>query len=99
MGLDIADAVFVPGEVVMRDIWRPRVQLLLNELRKAPSVLRLSYVADTEDERLVDKRLELLKEDIIAAWLALDPGYELVVEPEVYWRLGGPPDRRNAEGR
>ena len=99
VGLDIADAVFVPGEVVMRDIWRPRVQLLLNELRKAPSVLRLSYVADTEDERLVDKRLELLKEDIIAAWLALDPGYELVVEPEVYWRLGGPPDRRNAEGR
>ncbi|MDJ0907222.1 MAG: SdrD B-like domain-containing protein [Woeseiaceae bacterium] len=99
VGLDIADAVFVPGEVVMRDIWRPRIQLLLTELKKAPSVLRLSYVADTEDERLVDKRLELLKEEIIDAWLALDPGYELAVEPEVYWRLGGPPDRRNTEGR
>ena len=83
----------------MRDIWRPRIQLLLNELRKAPSVLRLSYVADTEDERLVDKRLKLLKTEIIDAWLALEPGYDLVVEPEVYWRLGGPPKRRNSEGR
>ena len=99
VGIDIADAVFIPGEVVMRDIWRPRLPMLLEELRKGPSVLRLSYVADTEDERLVNKRLELLKEEIVDAWLALDPAYELVVEPEVHWRLGGPPDRRQGEGR
>jgi hypothetical protein len=99
VGLDVADEVFVPGEVVMRDIWRPRLPLLLEELEKGPSVLRLSYVADTEDERLVDKRLEVLKEEIAEAWLALDPSYELVVEPEIYWRLGGPPKRRKGEGR
>jgi uncharacterized repeat protein (TIGR01451 family) len=99
VGLDVADEVFVPGEVVMRDIWRPRLPLLLQELRKGPSVLRLSYVADTEDQRLVDKRLELLKEEITEAWSALDPAYELVVEPEIYWRLGGPPKRRQGEGR
>ena len=58
-----------------------------------------AFVEHSEDERLVNKRLELLKEEIVDAWLALDPAYELVVEPEVHWRLGGPPDRRQGEGR
>jgi uncharacterized repeat protein (TIGR01451 family) len=97
VGLDIADAAFVPGEVALRDVWRPRIPLLLRELQKGPSVLRLSYVADVEDEQLVDERLELLKEEIVETWLALDPDYELVVEPEIYWRLGGPPG--HGEGR
>jgi len=99
VGLDIADAVFVPDGVEMRDIWRPRIPLLLQELEKAPSILRLSYVADVEDERLVDKRLDLLKKHITEAWLELDPAYDLIIEPEIYWRRGGPPDRRAGEGR
>jgi hypothetical protein len=93
VGLDIADAVFEPGTAEMRPQWLPRIDLLLNELRNAPSVLRLSYVADVEDESLVNRRLDKLKNDIMQAWQDLDGQYELVVEPEIFWRLGGPPGK------
>ena len=91
VGLDIADAVFEPGTVEMRPQWRPRIALLLKELKKEPSVLRLSYVADVEAESLVNRRLDTLKSDIMTAWEDMDCCYELVVEPEIFWRLGAPP--------
>lgn len=91
VGLDIADAVFEPDSVEMRSQWKPRVGLLLEELQKGPAVLRLSYVADVESEALVERRLELLKEQIMTGWAELNCCYELVIEPEIYWRLGGPP--------
>jgi uncharacterized repeat protein (TIGR01451 family) len=90
VGLDIADPVFEPDSIVMRQQWQPRIGLLLDELRKAPAVLRLSYVADLEPESLVNDRLAALKERIMDEWRTMDGGYELVVEPEVHWRLGGP---------
>jgi uncharacterized repeat protein (TIGR01451 family)/fimbrial isopeptide formation D2 family protein len=93
VGLDLADAVFYPDSIEMRQQWRPRIGLLLTELQKAPSVLRLSYVADVESESLVERRLDVLKDQITEAWEELNCCYELVVEPEVYWRLGGPPDK------
>ena len=99
VGLDIADAVFEPGTAEMRVQWLPRVDLLLRELQKAPSVLRLSYVADVEDESLVNRRLDRLKNDIMDAWQELDGQYELVVEPEIFWRLGGPPDKSKEASR
>ncbi|MDH3480377.1 MAG: hypothetical protein OEM50_01580, partial [Gammaproteobacteria bacterium] len=91
VGLDIADAVFEPGTLEMRSQWRPRIDLLLEELQKSPAVLRLSYVADVEAESLVEGRLEMLKDEIMAAWQELNCCYELVIEPEVFWRLGAPP--------
>jgi fimbrial isopeptide formation D2 family protein/uncharacterized repeat protein (TIGR01451 family) len=92
VGLDIADAVFEPGTVDMRPQWQPRIDLLLSELQKGPAVLRLSYAADVEDEDLVNRRLNALKDDIMAAWEELACCYDLVVEPEIFWRLGGPPE-------
>jgi uncharacterized repeat protein (TIGR01451 family) len=94
VGLDIADAVFEPGSVEMRAQWQPRVKLLLEELQKGPAVLRLSYVADVEAEKLVERRLDLLKSQIMSEWRALNCCYELVIEPEIFWRLGGPAERR-----
>ena len=99
VGLDIADAVFEPGTVELREQWQPRIDLLLQELQKAPAVLRLSYLADVEDESLVEKRLEKLKDDIVIAWQDLNCCYELVVEPEVFWRLGGPSNNSKATNR
>ena len=96
VGLDIAGPVFEPDSVAMRQQWEPRIGLLLDELQKAPAILRLSYVADLESEALVNDRLEAMKTRIIDAWLAMDAGYELVVESEVHWRLGGPV--KNAQG-
>jgi hypothetical protein len=90
VGLDIADAVFEPGAVQMRQQWEPRLGLLLDELKKAPAVLRLSYVADLESESLVNDRLDELKGRIIETWQDSGASYELVIEPEVHWRLGGP---------
>ena len=99
VGLDIADAVFEPGTTDMRSQWRPRIDLLLRELQNGPAVLRLSYVADVESEALVQRRLESLKDQIMTAWEDLNCCYELVVEPEIYWRLGEPPAKPKEAGR
>jgi len=91
VGLDIADAVFVPDSIEMRNQWVPRVGLLIEELSKGPAVLRLSYVADVENESLVENRLQAIKDHILSAWEERSGGYELEIEPEIFWRLGGPP--------
>src|SRR6266852_5765314 len=93
VAIDLSDAAFEAGKTEIRIQWRSRVNLLLEELRKAPSVLRLSYVADTEDEALVEQRLEAFKRQLTEAWDAKKDGYVLAIEPEVFWRRGGPPKR------
>ena len=92
VGLDVADPVFEPGSIEMRPQWKPRINLLLTELQKSPATLRLSYVADVEPESLVEKRLDALKDTIMQTWEDQGCCYELVVEPEIFWRRGGPPD-------
>jgi len=93
VGIDLSDAVFEPGTTEIRIQWRPRIQLLLDELKKAPSVLRLSYVADTEDEALVKRRVEAVKKQVADAWKADKKNYMLTIEPEIFWRRGAPPKR------
>jgi len=92
VGIDLSDAVFEPGTTEIRIQWRPRLNLLLEELRKAPAVLRLSYVADTEDAGLVERRMEAVKRQLTEAWNTNDRQV-LTIEPEVFWRLGAPPKR------
>jgi uncharacterized repeat protein (TIGR01451 family) len=91
VGLDLANDVFEPGTTEIRVQWQPRINLLLEELRKAPAVLRLSYVADIEDAALVDRRVAAVKQQLIEAWEAMNCCYQLTIEPEVFWRLGAPP--------
>jgi uncharacterized repeat protein (TIGR01451 family) len=98
VAIDLSDAAFDPGKTEIRVQWRPRLDLLLAELRKAPSVLRLSYVADTEDAALVEQRLQAVKRQLSEAWDAKKDGYVLSIEPEVFWRLGGPPKRLDGRG-
>jgi large repetitive protein len=93
IGLDIADAVFEPGTAEMRPQWKPRLNLLMEELQKGPAVLRLTYLADVEDARLVNQRMDVMKKQIMQSWqpLAEQPnGYQLTIEPEVFWRRGSP---------
>jgi uncharacterized repeat protein (TIGR01451 family) len=87
--LDVADGVFKPGSNEMREQWKPRVDLLLIELKKAPSLLRITYLGDAEDEGRVDERLAALKALIKEKW----DGYPLTIESEIHWRRGGPADR------
>jgi large repetitive protein len=93
VAMDIADAVFEPDTAQMRRQWRPRIGLLVEELKKAPAVLRLSYLADMEDPGLVERRLAAVKQEILDAWRALDCCYELTVEQDVFWRRGAPAEQ------
>ena len=93
IGLDLADAVFEPGTTEIRAQWRPRMDLLMKELQKGPAILRLSYLADVENEQIVQRRMEAIKAEIATRWHALNASYELTIEPEVFWRLGAPPQQ------
>ncbi|MBE0503443.1 MAG: DUF11 domain-containing protein, partial [Desulfuromonadales bacterium] len=91
VGIDIAEGVFEPNSTVLRLQWAPKIPQLMAELRKAPAVLRLSYLADIEREGLVQDRLEALKNEVIKHWALTNGGYRLNIETEVFWRRGGPP--------
>ena len=88
VSMDVADGAFEPKGTRLRMQWQPRVDLLLKELKKAPAVLRLSYLAEIESKRLVEQRLKTLKKEIAGKW---GDGYPLTIETEIFWRRGGPP--------
>lgn len=90
IGLDVADGVFAPNTARLRLQWKPRIHRLIEELKKAPAVLRLSYLADVEGQGLVRERLHALKKEIARQWARADGGYQLTIETEVFWRRGGP---------
>ena len=101
VAIDLADAVFEPGTTEIRLHWRPRLDVLIEELAKAPAVLRLSYVADTEDAPLVKRRVEAVKRQLTDAWNAAKRA-RLTIETEIFWRRGAPPkqpDVRVPDGR
>jgi hypothetical protein len=65
--------------------------MLLAEMHKAPSILRISYLGDAEDPAVAKARTESIKREIAARW---EQGlYQLTVETELYWRRGGPPEK------
>jgi uncharacterized repeat protein (TIGR01451 family) len=102
VAIDLADPVFEPGTTDIRIQWQPRIDLLLAELRKSPAVLRLSYVADTEEAGLVKKRVAAVQRQLTEAWKTAKGPYELTIEPEIFWRRGAPPKQsevRVTEGR
>jgi uncharacterized repeat protein (TIGR01451 family)/fimbrial isopeptide formation D2 family protein len=90
VGLEIADGVFFPESSEIRPQWKHRFELLLEELTKSPSVLRLTYLADVEDPKLVKQRLRVVKKQIVRSWRELDCCYRLELEDDVFWRLGAP---------
>lgn len=94
--LDVADGVFEAGTTEMRVQWKQRVELLMNELKKAPSVLRLSYLGEAESEGLVDSRIKLLKSEVSKLWKLKKGNYDLTIESEIFWRTGSPPEKSEA---
>jgi hypothetical protein len=89
----MADAVFEPKTTDMRPQWLPRLDILITELAKDPSLLRLSYLAENESESLANDRLDAVKDEIESRWEDLDCCYQLMIETEIFWRKGGPPDK------
>jgi hypothetical protein len=74
----------------MRLQWKPRIAMLVEELHKAPSILRLSYLADLENKSLVKKRMAALKKEISRRWKNTHGQYRLTIEAEIFWRRGEP---------
>jgi uncharacterized repeat protein (TIGR01451 family)/fimbrial isopeptide formation D2 family protein len=95
--LDLASGVFVPGSSEMRPQWQTRFALLMGELKKGPATLRLAYMAETEDEALVQQRLQAVRRAVAKLWSQQGQPYELSMETEVFWRTGAPPARRIAK--
>ncbi len=91
--LDVADGVFFNSSTDVRPQWRPRIPMLVGELKKSPSILRIAYLADVEDKQLVKKRLNAIKQEVLKQWQALDCCYRLKVETGIYWRRGAPPEK------
>ena len=88
--MDIADGVFEPDSSAMRLQWQPRINMLIKELHKAPSILRISYLADVESNSLVKKRVADLRKEISSRWRKSHGQYRLTIETEVFWRRGEP---------
>ena len=97
VGLDLADAVFEPDTATMRGQWTPRLDLLVEELLKAPAALRLSYVGDLEPASLVDDRIAAVERAVAERWREHDRG-ELEVESEIFWRRGAPAGAASSKG-
>jgi uncharacterized repeat protein (TIGR01451 family) len=95
--LDLADGVFEKDSTELRPQWRSRIDLLIIELQKDPSIMRLSYLAENESESMVDDRLDAMEELISKRWAELDCCYKLTIEKEVFWRKGKPSDRKGFE--
>jgi large repetitive protein len=91
VAIDISDGVFEPQRTELRLQWLYKLPQLLAELKKAPAVLRLSYLAEIEETGLVQARLEALKKEVVKQWALAAGGYRLHIETEVFWRRGGPP--------
>ena len=56
------------------------------------------YVADTEEKALVEQRLAAVKRQLTEAWAA-ESSEPLTIEPEIFWRRGGPPKQPEARLR
>jgi len=88
--IDIADGAFEPDTTKIRMQWTQRIDQLLEELRKGPSVLRLSYLGDVEPKALALERLAALKKEITARWKQSGAGYQRPLRPKSFWRRGAP---------
>ncbi|MES0327643.1 MAG: hypothetical protein ABUK13_05570, partial [Gammaproteobacteria bacterium] len=91
--LDIAAPVFEKNSTEIRLQWKPRLNLLLEELSKGASILRISYLADIESSGLVDDRIDAIEEEIMKLREQKDCCSAMTIETEIFWRRGGPPVR------
>jgi hypothetical protein len=92
--LDLADGVFESGDTVLRPQWQSRIEMLITELQRDPSILRLTYLGENESERLVDDRLDAIEQKVADRWQEIDCCYKLTIEKEVFWRKGKPGGRQ-----
>ena len=92
IGIDLSDPIFEIEGVELRPQWRGRVDILLDQMQSSPSILRISYLADLEQPGLVRDRMNAFEALVRDRWEGIGD-YELEIEPEIFWRRGGPVDQ------
>jgi hypothetical protein len=90
--LDRSDAVFEPNTTDMRPQWTPRIAILLAELKKSPSILRLSY-GRRRGPGARAAPPDRVKREITAQWKEASGDFVLAIETETI----APARRRTAE--
>ena len=93
VGLDLADAVFEPGTTEMRTAVAAAAAAAARGAaegtgRAAPVVPRRRRGRGARRAPRGGHRKQITE-----AWEAMNASYRLTIEPEVFWRLGGPPEK------
>lgn len=78
--LDLTDAAFEEGSLILKGRWRQGIDDLIGLLRQEHSVLRLSYVDAGAIPALAARRIKAVKNDIAKLWEAKDGQYRLEIE-------------------
>ncbi len=88
--LDISDAAFKIAKPTLRPEWRDSIDSAIKQLKKGPSVLRLSYLGDAETNAMARARIEHVRKLLLDQWQKLNLEYKLSIETELFWRRGRP---------
>jgi len=80
----------------LNDKSRVELRSAIKALHFKPSILRLAYTKYDENDDLIERRLDLLREDSEVLWQECDCQYELIVEQEIYQDEGSMKDVVNA---
>ena len=83
--LDLSATAFDQDSNELRSDYGKHMQKLLDILSKEPSVLRVAYVANGEDKKLVKQRLKTFRKHLKSMWGDCDCNHELIIEDEVLW--------------
>ena len=81
--VDMRDAAFEPGTTNLRPEWQQQIAALPEKLRDRPGVLRISYVATGEGDKLARDRLKAVSKALREAWKKKDCCHELQIEEEL----------------
>lgn len=82
--LDITDAVFVDSQVSLVEGYEQHFDQLLEVLKQAPSVVRIAYISDEPDSKLLKQRLRNMKKVFRRYWKEHGCCHQIVIETEAH---------------
>lgn len=81
--IDIQDSAFIKDKAKLKEEWLREIEKLPNSLRKAPSVIRVSYTVKGESVKLAKKRIKYVVKTIENIWSKRDCCHEIMIEEEL----------------
>lgn len=80
--VDLNAKAFNEAEDQLSPAFEKHLETLFHTLKQAPSILRLSYLTQGEDHKLVRNRLKHFQDALQERWEACDCSYELIIETQ-----------------